>query len=149
VVLTGNELYSVVVEFKGTQESYTADGKILNRDEIPSLYHGIPKVIAPPEPERLPLFDVDDQVLVSNEIDGDWICRHFANRNNGKMHCWAHGKTSFTTSISVEWDFWRLPEDDENHDRKLSDSLTPEELWAKLDVCTTREDELALLTKWV
>lgn len=57
---------------------------------------------------------VDDKVMVSN--DGEfWDKRYFSmyDEQNDKVYAYGIGLTSWTTNISYEWKYARLPRKDE------------------------------------
>ena len=69
------------------------------------------------EPEAKPEIDwsnvpVDAEILVKNNNDPAWYCRHFAKYENGKVYAWLQGKTSFTTSEEQSWDCAELAKGD-------------------------------------
>lgn len=54
---------------------------------------------------------VDDRILVSNDRRV-WVERHFAKYDAGldKVFAWAEGKTSWTTVMTYNWKYAKLPE---------------------------------------
>jgi hypothetical protein len=49
----------------------------------------------------------DAQVLVSDDCE-NWVNRHFAkyDKEKDKFYTWKDGKTSFTTDLKEEWEYW-------------------------------------------
>lgn len=57
--------------------------------------------------------EVDTPILVRRTEISDWISRHFARYENGKVFAWMDGRTSFTAErcqIS-EWEYAKLAEE--------------------------------------
>jgi hypothetical protein len=52
-------------------------------------------------------FKTDTQVLVSDDCE-NWVNRHFAkyDKEKDKFYTWKDGKTSFTTDLKEEWEYW-------------------------------------------
>ena len=60
--------------------------------------------------------EVDTPILVSQTEDGDeeWIKRHFAKYENGKVYAWDGGSTSWTSKGNMTgWNFAKLAESEE------------------------------------
>lgn len=55
---------------------------------------------------------VDDRILVKGNCSGGaWVPRHFSHiGDNGKVHAFLDGRTSFTTKKTTIWDQWKYPE---------------------------------------
>lgn len=56
---------------------------------------------------------VDTPILVRGSEDGDWLRRHFAKYEDGKIYTWKDGHTSWTVSHDKEvtgWNFAKLVE---------------------------------------
>lgn len=55
---------------------------------------------------------VDDRILVKGDCSsGGWIPRHFSHiGDNGKVHAFLDGRTSFTTKNTTIWNQWKYPE---------------------------------------
>lgn len=51
---------------------------------------------------------VDTKVLVSNCKKGNWIKRHFAKYEDGKIYAYDDGKSSFTTDVIFSWNYGKL-----------------------------------------
>ena len=51
----------------------------------------------------------DTQVLVSDDCE-NWVNRHFAkyDKEKDKLYTWKDGKTSFTTDLKEEWEYWDI-----------------------------------------
>ena len=51
----------------------------------------------------------DTQVLVSDDCE-NWVNRHFAkyDKEKDKFYSWKDGKTSFTTDLKEEWEYWDI-----------------------------------------
>lgn len=109
--------YPITIIFDTSeQDAYTADGKLHTDNKFADLYHGIPQIIAPPEPVRLPPLTIDAPILVRNTniVHENWYPRHFSSWSKyNKVICFPDGKTSWSTKIQtpVFWDEWKLPTD--------------------------------------
>lgn len=55
---------------------------------------------------------VDDRILVKGNCSGGaWVPRHFSHiGDNGKVHAFLDGRTSFTTKNTTIWNQWKYPE---------------------------------------
>ena len=51
---------------------------------------------------------VDTKVLVKEYKDDDWVKRHFAKYENGRIYAYDGGKSSFTTDTIVSWTYGKL-----------------------------------------
>ena len=51
---------------------------------------------------------VDTKVLVKDCKKDDWVKRHFAKYENGKIYAYDNGKSSFTTDVIVSWNYGKL-----------------------------------------
>lgn len=54
---------------------------------------------------------IDTKVFV--RLDGEWVPRHFAGMENGRLYVFSEGKTSFTTDHAVVWDKMKLANEEE------------------------------------
>ena len=54
--------------------------------------------------------NVDDPMLVRDGDDEEWNRAHFACYENGKVHAWSGGKTSWTASSYMYWEQAKLAE---------------------------------------
>lgn len=57
---------------------------------------------------------VDTPILVKNEMASEWVHRHFAKYENGKVFAWVEGVTSWSienANFVSEWKYARLCED--------------------------------------
>lgn len=112
-------VYPIRVRFSGIRRnevvSYTSDGKEYDEREIATLYHAVPNIEAPPEPERLPYLEMDAPILVRDDPGKVWSKRHFRKWVVGNepwtAWTWVNGQTSWTTGDSVPWSEWKLPEE--------------------------------------
>lgn len=54
---------------------------------------------------------VDTPILVRDNEDKDWLKRHFAKYEDGKVFTWVNGATSWSTSeTSTRWNYAKLVE---------------------------------------
>jgi len=57
--------------------------------------------------------EVDTPVLVKLDVTGEWVKRHFAKYEDGKVYTWNHGRTSWTTGNEDDicsWEYAKLSE---------------------------------------
>lgn len=57
---------------------------------------------------------VDTPILVTYSGIHQWVKRHFAKYENGRVYAWNHGKTSWTGEMCTPWDLAKLPERSSN-----------------------------------
>lgn len=57
--------------------------------------------------------EVDTPILVKNSEYEEWLKRHFAKYENGKVYAWQVGCTSWTENIMTDWDYAKLAESEE------------------------------------
>lgn len=57
--------------------------------------------------------NVDDPILVRDGDDEEWNRAHFACYEDGKVHAWSGGKTSWTASSYMYWQQAKLAEPQE------------------------------------
>jgi len=106
--------YPITVEFEDSKRlTYTHVGRYNRTDYLPSLYHIKGFAVLSIQPDRLPNLEVDTKVLVSDlEKMNIKKSRHFSHWKNGKIQCFADGRTSFSSKRIVfpttEWDHWEL-----------------------------------------
>lgn len=102
--------YPIDVYFPRDDEtkSYTVDGKVYDDGTYQTLFWNEVVIKAPTKP--LPDLPVDTKVLV-------WCNgkpkekRHFSHfSSSGRIACFNHGCTSWTTIRTSEWDGWELSE---------------------------------------
>ena len=55
----------------------------------------------------------DDPILVRDGDDEEWNRAHFAYYKNGKVYAWSGGKTSWTASSYMHWEYAKLAEPQE------------------------------------
>ena len=58
---------------------------------------------------------VDTPILVANEKDGPWMRRYFAKYENGRVHAWSVGRTSWTANTvahTTSYAYAKLAEDE-------------------------------------
>ena len=54
---------------------------------------------------------IDTKVLVRDHEGMGWYKRHFAGWDeDGRMLCWARGRSSHTETEETRWNFWKLYE---------------------------------------
>ena len=51
--------------------------------------------------------------MVKNSEYEEWLKRHFAKYENGKVYAWQVGCTSWTENIMTDWDYAKLAESEE------------------------------------
>lgn len=100
--------YPILVNFGHNYESYTLDGYYFEGDVNPSLFWDEIVIEAPPKP--LPDLPVDAKVLVWLDGDGLKLKRHFSHFENGLLHTFDSGKTSWTGVSTSAWVKWELVE---------------------------------------
>lgn len=62
---------------------------------------------------------VDTKIFVRDVANIDWVGRHFARFENGRVYAWDSGTTSFTApddKYITAWDFAKLAEEGEQND---------------------------------
>ena len=69
---------------------------------------------------------VDTPVLVKNIENEEWKKRHFAKYENGRVHVWNNGSTSWSAYCMYDYKYAKLPEDEKK----------PEIDWSKVKVDT-------------
>lgn len=97
----------------GNRFNRELDGRIEKYDAYPDLYFGIPEIIAPPEPIRVPEFKSGKHVLVRSSGDTEWISRIFSHWDHGSdlMRCYWAGDDEFNNNGSTKsWEEWKLPD---------------------------------------
>ena len=65
------------------------------------------------ESEYQPIVDwskvkIDTPIYVKANLEDEWTPRYFAEYKDGKVYAWDDGKTSFTTTARVPWNYARL-----------------------------------------
>ena len=70
--------------------------------------------------------EVDTPVLVKNIENEEWKKRHFAKYENGRVHVWNNGSTSWSACRMYDYKYAKLPEDEKK----------PEIDWSKIKVDT-------------
>ena len=98
--------------------AFTQEGRENISDDFPKLFHAIPSLIIPSEPERRPDLAMDTPIIVWDLNENNILKRHFKCwGKSGSVHCWSDGRTKFTASELFEdklnfkrWKNWRLPE---------------------------------------
>ena len=92
----------LTLEFKNEEGKYMCDkyftGMIVNMDF---------EEVAPQTIIDWSKVKTDTQVLVSDDCE-NWVNRHFAkyDKEKNKFYTWKDGKTSFTTDLKEEWEYW-------------------------------------------
>lgn len=106
--------YSFSVEFLIPSNSkqncsYSIDGKAAEWHNFPVLFWNEFKVPAEAFIKPLPKFEKDTRVLVWNNGCSMKIQRYFSHfTEEGVIHCYDKGCTSWTTNYTQEWDNWEL-----------------------------------------
>lgn len=54
--------------------------------------------------------EVDTQILVRDDKDANWVKRYFAKYENGRVHAWAGGTTSWSEEQTTLWNYAKLAE---------------------------------------
>jgi len=108
-----NPEYPVFIKFKVGIITFTEDGRYKLSDKIADIYHGMPEIIAPPEPKRRPKLEKGDRIMVRACNSDYWKRRIFKEwRNNNNVRCFIEGCDEWTSDgISALWGQWKLPED--------------------------------------
>ena len=57
--------------------------------------------------------EVDTPILVKDFEDRNWIRKHFACYENGRVYAWVNGGTSWTTADCDDWKYAKLVESEE------------------------------------
>ena len=57
---------------------------------------------------------VDTPILVKDNSDCEWLKRHFAKYENGKVYAWNNGATSWSSNKCTPWELAKLPERSSN-----------------------------------
>lgn len=56
---------------------------------------------------------VDTKILVKHlKEDDEWVNRHFAKYENGRVHAWSDGGTSWTSESTISWSYAKLAEEE-------------------------------------
>ena len=55
---------------------------------------------------------VDTKIFVRNNSDSEWLRRHFAKFEDGRVYVWVDGRTSYTGNITDYWDVAKLAEEE-------------------------------------
>lgn len=67
-----------------------------------------------PEPHPAESWPVDTKILVRNSEADEWNRRYFAKYENGLLHFWVGGCTSWSScGTTVTWNFFKLAENDD------------------------------------
>lgn len=101
--------YPLDVGFEGGhRRRYTLWGLLNFNDLNPTLFWDEVKVEIPEKP--LPQLEVDTKVWVWIGKEVNKIKRHFSHFENGELHTFDHGKTSWTGETTTAWNNWELVE---------------------------------------
>jgi hypothetical protein len=94
----------------GLPAYYKPCGRWSPNDEHPSLYHGVPKIVAPPPP--LPDIEVDAPVWVRHSDGQSWLPMHFCRWDREQMIVWLFGGTSHSCDPddTACYKYWTLEE---------------------------------------
>ena len=57
---------------------------------------------------------VDTPILVRQTEDGEWLRRHFAKYEGGKVYTWKDGHTSWTEDCMTAWEYAKLAEGEDS-----------------------------------
>ena len=65
------------------------------------------------ESEYRPIVDwskikIDTPIYVKANLEDEWMPRYFAEYKDGEVYAWDDGKTSFTTTARVSWNYAKL-----------------------------------------
>ena len=110
VAIDSARYYPIRAKFpNGMDRLFMLCGRLNENDVTPDLYLAKPEII---EKEPLPDLPVDEPVLVRTSERGGWVERHFSHfDDDGKMHCFNDGKTSWTArGCTLPWNHWKLPD---------------------------------------
>lgn len=71
------------------------------------------------ESEYRPMVDwskvkIDTPIYVKAHWDDEWIPRYFAEYLDGEIYAWNDGKTSFTTTAGIPWNYAKLAVEEES-----------------------------------
>lgn len=71
------------------------------------------------ESEYRPVVDwskvkIDTPIYVKAHWDDEWIPRYFAEYLDGEIYAWNDGKTSFTTTAGIPWNYAKLAVEEES-----------------------------------
>lgn len=102
--------YPIRVCIDGHTYGFTKDGKEYVSDVCPSLFWQEFEVPEKAFQKPLPDLAVDTPILVRDRENDSWFRKHFSHFENGRVVCFSRGKTSFTTSQTIYWKYWKLPE---------------------------------------
>lgn len=104
--------YPLFVKFDDNDyDTYTEDGKFSRHDVVQDIFFNEVTIVPPPRP--LQTLQVDDKVKVWNGKDGYKDKRHFSHFNgNGRIYVFANGGTSWTSTGTVRYDNWELPNEE-------------------------------------
>ena len=106
------EDYPLIVQFASRKEHYKFNGKSNIYDLNQSLFWNEFKIPEESFIKPLPKLKVNTEVTVWN-IDENTTTfnAHFSHfDSNGYMHCFANGKTKWTSDKTVMWEHWKLNE---------------------------------------
>lgn len=105
----GSVTYPIGVYFSnGEYKTYTVGGLFTENDITQSLFWDEVVIEAPAKP--FTVLQVDAKVLVWDESRVRKINRHFSHFENGILHAFISGNTSWTTTYTSAWDNWELAE---------------------------------------
>ena len=109
-----SEHYPIRVLFDNTaKDTFTTEGRYEKTDLIPTLYHGEPIIIAPPEPQRRPALNINDRIQIKNSNNGTWYNMYFCMWVDNNIVVFADGCTSWSSPdhALVRARYWRVPDD--------------------------------------
>ena len=93
--------------------SYYNDGRFKIKDTIADIYHGMPEIIAPPEPYRKPNLKNGDRIIVRSLNCDCWKRRIFKEWVDDNARCFIDGGDEWSSSgVTTLWNQWKLPEDE-------------------------------------
>ncbi len=94
--------------------TYTADGKYYSENTHPTLFLAPFKWPTQEQPKPPPLkLAIDYPIMMRNYDDESWGHGHFAGWKDGKVTTFTGGRTSFTENVTIDWEQWRLPTEEE------------------------------------
>ena len=101
--------YPLNVEFDNcTSRTYTLWGLLHHKDCGPTLFWDVIQIEIPVKP--VPALKVDTKVWVWDASYDSKVKRHFSHFENGTLHAFGRGRTSWTGEHTSAWPHWELAE---------------------------------------
>lgn len=110
------QVYPLTIKIGGNLHGYAKEGRLYCNAKAQDLFFDEVSIIPPPRP--LPKLEIDTKFLVSNlDIDDDnfniWHKRYFSHFEDGKIHCFVDGTTSWSgNKKTTSWLHWKLLKDE-------------------------------------